>query len=97
MGEKERMKTKFHVLHEHLSIISKENEWNITWRSVLSTCLNICTITRLLKNRKIGQSHLHIHVILNHQRAYQDALFEALHAVSRHPTCINHQKKYVHL
>ena len=97
MGEKVRMKTKFHVLHDRVSIMSKENEWNITWRSVLSTCPNICTITRLLKMHKIDQSHLHIHVFLNHQRAYQDAIFEALDAVSRHPTCINHQKKYVHL
>ena len=53
--------------------------------------------THVLKNRKIDLSHLHIYVILNYLRGYQDAFFAAPYAVSPYPTCINHQKNHVDL
>ena len=52
-------------------------------------------LNQILNNCQIDRSHLHIYVIFNHQRAYQDAYFAAPYAVSPHPTCINHKKNHV--
>ena len=49
--------------------------------------------THVLKNRKIDLSHLHIYVILNYLRGYQDAFFAAPYAVCPNATCINRRKK----
>ena len=43
------------------------------------------------------ESHLHICVILNHQRGYQNAFYAMPYAVSPLPTCMNQYKKYVAL
>ena len=43
------------------------------------------------------ESHLHICVILNHQRGYKNTFHRMPNTVSQLPTCINQQKKDVAL
>ena len=54
----------------------------------------IPNITNIVQLRK---SHLHISIILNRKRGYQDTFLVTPHAVNPLPIRINQQKKHVHL